>query len=450
MEGRFINEDNNSYIEIYPEVEGEIPPYITGMLRNNRIKGILDMHTQSVNNRIAYYYDTHGFESLKDIGNRENSGTDVILDILKCLDRTLMALDAYFLDRDGIVLEPQYIMWDADSRKAGFVYVPGETTPVNVKLQHLFEYYMEHMQYGRREDTVRFYEAYQHTRRSNITIMELVDIIQGDFEETHNNRVPVEECEKDGDAEDKAPDLKIGNSEHAQFNNTELINVNPGIVRCIAVIISVFIILSQVFSSRFPVRIPLIFAIALMAVPAAMYTMASRMEKETKAGKAAKAAKAAGETTPVNQHERQQQRQQRKQQHKEHHAESYQEPDAVSEDVYATRRLCNADASDVTPVIELWHDDNPEKGKLIIDRLPCVIGRHGMEADVFIDDVYVSRMHAQISVENEEVVVKDLYSGNGTYVNGRRLIPNEPKRLNNGDVITFAASLYRVVNSNPI
>ena len=69
---------------------------------------------------------------------------------------------------------------------------------------------------------------------------------------------------------------------------------------------------------------------------------------------------------------------------------------------------------------------------------------------MFIDDAYVSRMHAQISIENEEVVVKDLYSGNGTYVNGRRLIPNEPKRLNNGDVITFAASLYRVVNSNPI
>ena len=69
---------------------------------------------------------------------------------------------------------------------------------------------------------------------------------------------------------------------------------------------------------------------------------------------------------------------------------------------------------------------------------------------MFIDDAYVSRMHAQISIENEEVVVKDLYSGNGTYVNGRRLIPNEPERLNNGDVITFAASLYRVVNSNPI
>ena len=441
MEGRFINEDNNSYIEIYPEVEGEIPPYITGMLRNNRIKGILDMHAQSVNNRIAYYYDTHGYESLKDIGSRENSGTDVILDILKCLDRTLVALDEYFLDRDGIVLEPQYIMWDSDSRKAGFVYVPGETTPVNVKLQHLFEYYMEHMQYGRREDTVRFYEAYQHTRRSNITIMELVDIIQGDPRDLHSSCVQAEECGKDGAAEEKAPDLKIGHSEHAPIKNTELINVNPGIVRCIAVIISVFIILSQVFSSRFPVRIPLISAIVLMAVPAAMYTMASRMGKETKAAKAVKAAKAAeaaGKTTPVNQHERQQQRQQHRQ------------PDAVSEDVYATRKLCNAAVSNVTHVLELWHDDNPENGRIIIDRLPCVIGRHGMEADVFIDDAYVSRMHAQISIENEEVVVKDLYSGNGTYVNGRRLIPNEPERLNNGDVITFAASLYRVVNSNPI
>lgn len=73
-----------------------------------------------------------------------------------------------------------------------------------------------------------------------------------------------------------------------------------------------------------------------------------------------------------------------------------------------------------------------------------------MEADLFIDDMHVSRMHAQISIENEELVIRDLYSKNGTYVNEMRLIPNQPATLNNGDVIRFAQALYRVVNSNPI
>ena len=126
MEGRFINEDNNSYIEIYPEVEGEIPPYITGMLRNNRIKGILDMHAQSVNNRIAYYYDTHGYESLKDIGSRENSGTDVILDILKCMTEHLWRLMSIFLTGMVLYLSRNILCGILTAEKPGLYMYPGK------------------------------------------------------------------------------------------------------------------------------------------------------------------------------------------------------------------------------------------------------------------------------------------------------------------------------------
>jgi pSer/pThr/pTyr-binding forkhead associated (FHA) protein len=49
-------------------------------------------------------------------------------------------------------------------------------------------------------------------------------------------------------------------------------------------------------------------------------------------------------------------------------------------------------------------------GSLLIGRLP--------ECDVLLTDNLVSRMHARISVQGEGVVVEDLHSTNGVYVNG--------------------------------
>ncbi len=70
--------------------------------------------------------------------------------------------------------------------------------------------------------------------------------------------------------------------------------------------------------------------------------------------------------------------------------------------------LC-APVTVITPVgdIELG------SGSLLIGRLP--------ECDVLLSDTLVSRMHARISVQGDSVVVEDLHSTNGVYVNGQRV-----------------------------
>jgi pSer/pThr/pTyr-binding forkhead associated (FHA) protein len=52
-------------------------------------------------------------------------------------------------------------------------------------------------------------------------------------------------------------------------------------------------------------------------------------------------------------------------------------------------------------------------GSLLIGRLP--------ECDVLLSDTLVSRMHARISVQGDSVIVEDLHSTNGVYVNGVRV-----------------------------
>jgi len=55
------------------------------------------------------------------------------------------------------------------------------------------------------------------------------------------------------------------------------------------------------------------------------------------------------------------------------------------------------------------------------------------ECTVLLDDALLSRVHARLVVSKDEVVVEDLGSKNGTYVNEERL--KGPSRLHNGDQI---------------
>jgi pSer/pThr/pTyr-binding forkhead associated (FHA) protein len=57
-------------------------------------------------------------------------------------------------------------------------------------------------------------------------------------------------------------------------------------------------------------------------------------------------------------------------------------------------------------------------------------GRHP-ESDIFLDDVTVSRRHAEVVRQGDRYIVRDVGSLNGTYVNRERIETEAP--LNNGD-----------------
>jgi len=55
-----------------------------------------------------------------------------------------------------------------------------------------------------------------------------------------------------------------------------------------------------------------------------------------------------------------------------------------------------------------------------LDRPVLTVGRH-QENDIVIDHMGVSGTHARVTVDGQSVILTDLQSTNGTYVNGRRV-----------------------------
>ena len=72
---------------------------------------------------------------------------------------------------------------------------------------------------------------------------------------------------------------------------------------------------------------------------------------------------------------------------------------------------------------------------------PIVIGRQP-DADLVIPDELVSRRHARLAFEGEELVVEDLGSTNGTYLNGMRVTRG---RVAEGDRLLVGGSIIKVV-----
>ena len=93
---------------------------------------------------------------------------------------------------------------------------------------------------------------------------------------------------------------------------------------------------------------------------------------------------------------------------------------------------------------EVWEEGSPSgSAMLVVQRGPNAgsrfrldqpvtsAGRHP-DSDIFLDDVSVSRRHAEFRRENGEYVIVDTGSLNGTYVNRK---PAESVALANGDEI---------------
>ena len=78
----------------------------------------------------------------------------------------------------------------------------------------------------------------------------------------------------------------------------------------------------------------------------------------------------------------------------------------------------------------------PLVGKLhMLSEGSKIMGR-GDDCDIVINDARVSRHHVELSMHSEKVVVRDMGSTNGTFVNGKRI---ESCVLSDGDKVQISS-----------
>jgi len=106
----------------------------------------------------------------------------------------------------------------------------------------------------------------------------------------------------------------------------------------------------------------------------------------------------------------------------------------------AERRVHQIEADSAAPAWALSMREGPLVGQVLRVDGPLVIGREGV--DVVIADREISRRHAALRLVEGAVVIEDLHSLNGTWVNGRRI--STITLLAPGDQITIGKSVMEL------
>jgi len=79
--------------------------------------------------------------------------------------------------------------------------------------------------------------------------------------------------------------------------------------------------------------------------------------------------------------------------------------------------------------------------RISLDEAPLLIGR-GSDAQIRLDDDYVSTRHARIAASGEQWFVEDLGSTNGTYIGSQRL--SQPTTLQLGSKVRIGKTVLEL------
>lgn len=87
--------------------------------------------------------------------------------------------------------------------------------------------------------------------------------------------------------------------------------------------------------------------------------------------------------------------------------------------VRSRQDVTELDVTDTSMMAILWVKDGARRGKIYKIKDGTTIGRS--TGDVVLDDPKTSNPHAKFTLENEQFVIWDFGSKNGTFVNGTRI-----------------------------
>lgn len=85
-------------------------------------------------------------------------------------------------------------------------------------------------------------------------------------------------------------------------------------------------------------------------------------------------------------------------------------------------------------------DDCESKAELIDGTY--IVGSDKRKCHICIEDIAVSRLHAILSVSDSNVLVRDMNTTNGTFINGVKIDPDKEILLSTGDELKFGKTTF--------
>ncbi len=443
------------------------------MLIHNTPEGLLKFELRNVDNTNYYYYDVGGMQTLESIFEKNPPNSIRLHNILSAMIAAILKGTEYFLEEDDFIISPEYIFWsdNAEQDAIRLCYYPGYGKNLREQLQTFFEGLMNIIDYKDDKAVVYVYGMYRKTQETGCTFDYLLqDIIPG--QEIGNNdnliignsKLPDKASEvvqvRQSDAYNDlqgtitantnknpyqvrrsrvSPSMYSSSSNSNPYNNSNgnqklsysqklnnnqksKINYNKekslfgkGYSTVIAAGVAMLIVLLYALSNNMFIypngRIEYNKLIVVTIVVAGLGVFIAKCLLNLKNRKAKPDANMTEERVTA----------------------------FLSED---KETVLISTGSPICYYLEEQADSRT--ARITPNRFPYYIGSSSTHADCVINADTVSRRHAMLEQQGDELYITDTNSKNGTFVNDGRLCPEEKVRLLPDDLVKFANKTYMV------
>lgn len=145
MQTEFVKSLNCNYERILLEEKPEEKRYQYCMIGRGGIKGLLSCNLRYVNGQGYLYYDITSKQNVRQVYSKKNITRDWLKDFLWSLRQVRQELERFLLDAENVLLFPEQIFQDLESRVFSFLYVPYHEGKNGIK--ELMDFWVEHIDY---------------------------------------------------------------------------------------------------------------------------------------------------------------------------------------------------------------------------------------------------------------------------------------------------------------
>lgn len=392
--------------------------YQMNMLINNKIPGIINVSVRSINNSTIYFYDITSLSDFNTYYSKDMLTGEDIKGIINGINSILTAASQYLLNINNFVIDCEYIYSNINTKEIVFCYCDGYDCEFIRQIRMLFEYLMQKISHNDECAVILTYGVYRRICSGETDMKKIFSFEE--INECQAESTPVIE-EKETINEDVLPE--IHNEEMEVLNRNKLFAVCGaevilglwvGLLLLGAVVDQIDIV-----NGNSIVRlIMIVMLLCFMGYIGKWYLDNKNLLFENVTVE--KVIPYTNKQISIN------------------------VPELTTTADSANMTVLLSEKDQDRPMSLKWNDCG-EYMSYSIKELPFVIGTLSDKADCIIDLPGVSRIHARISGQMNELYIKDLNSTNGTFVDGRRLACYEICKIDDKSEILLGNTSIRIV-----
>lgn len=448
MRAEFKRDVSHNYLILQGETPVDTSTYQVRMLIGNVIPFILKCHLQNLDEREFFYYDITSKQSIAMLFEERKFQEEDLQIIFEGIIRVMENLTEFLMNPDQLVLQPEYIYMDAETRSVYFCCLPGFHKDIQEQFRNLVEYILPKLQHEDNGAVKLGYGIYRKTLETEFQLETVKAAIYQKRETVEKNETADDEkngtgdCDKEitymqNEKEDPGLVFEVEQQSFCPESDTGKMKISLwkwGVCCCMGVFV-ILAIQGACFWGIIPwlpIEIVMAAGIGALAVSAlGMWILEKNKTKKEATAKWRQKIKKEPENIVLENNDKENIE---KESSEQNFPEESQD-EILGETVMLSAGLQAGPAS-------LVSREPGELATIFLDQELTVVGKLMNAADVVIPLSTVSRVHARIKKRDGEYYLADLNSRNGTSVNGRMLKGDEEYLLQDEDQVDFAQARY--------